>query len=243
MKSGDLKALMKVNPWTLLPAEAPYVLREDRHDLEARHSKFKTAGDLDRYGCQLQCLPDPYCGRLNASVILYTLNPGYTPPNPASPESRLNDDWWFANSQELRDAYARNYHQEPLEYPLFHLDPRFERSPGGIYWNKALREVLRHCDRKTVASNLLIVDSFPYHSCNYPKSPWRIFSQNFTWALMRAAVDRNATILILRNRTQLLDNVLSLRDYPFIRVISEQGGAITPGNMPEWPRFMKPYAM
>ena len=63
-----------MNPWLALPSRAPYVLPEDRSAVERFN---RTAAAPVRLETSL--LPEPYVGRVDAPVVLLTLNPGVSP--------------------------------------------------------------------------------------------------------------------------------------------------------------------
>lgn len=227
---------MQHNPWLKLDVNAPpYVLPEDEEAINFANNKFRLRGKFDEFGYQLQCLPDAFTGNITAPVVVITLNPGYT--RPLAAQHKANDDWWHANSPELREAYRKNFHQESMEYPLFFLNPAFRGNPGYMYWTKALRELIELCDRKRVATNLLVVEYFPYHSESYRQTV-TVPSQSFAHRLIRSAISRQAEIIVWRKEKVLLELVPELRTYPYQSVNSSMTPYLSSGNVKQWSRFV-----
>lgn len=222
------------NPWTNLPTKPPYVLAEDRDVVMAANSRL-TDAERTAFGYQLQLLPDPFIGDLKAPFVMVYLNPGYTPPSPAG--GTFNDDWWHANSAELRQAYRMNFAQEPMRYPFFFLDPQFRTNPGGKYWTERLSEVLNYCGREQLAQNLLALEFFPYHSENY-KNLCSVPSQQFTIEQIQASMERGAEILIMRAKTTLRAAVPQLGEYDYLKPKSPQSGYVSRKNVPGFDRII-----
>ncbi len=222
------------NPWTRLPKQPPYVLPEDRDAVLAANASLNEV-ERREYGYQLQLLPDPFIGDLNAPFVMIYLNPGYTPP---ATNGTFNDDWWHANSIALQDAYRNNFAQRPLRYPFFFLDPAFRNSPGGEYWNRHLRELLNYCDQGQLANNLLVMDYFPYHSKSY-KMLCTVPSQKFVIEHLRSAMERGAEILLMRSESALRKAVPQLAEYDYLRANSAQSGYVTRNNVPGFDRIIK----
>lgn len=151
--------------------------------------------------------------------MLFTLNPGYTPPT--SRDNNCNDDWWHTNSAELRAAYRSNFNEEPMHYPMFFLDPQFANNPGGRYWNAKLSGLIRECGREAVARNLVTIEFFPYHSNRF-RGGCKVPSQDFAHYQLRRAMERRAVVLIVRARAALLRAMPDLNGYPYLTVNSRQ---------------------
>jgi hypothetical protein len=191
--------------------------------MEWENERLKLGRSIAKKGLyQLQCLPLPYVGRLDAPVVVLNLNPGYTPLTAENPT--FSDDWWDEQSA-MKEAYRRNLAQEPSEYPMFFLDPALAQSPGGRYWNVALAEFLAKCGRLSVAKNLLVIESLPYHSNGYSAGPTglKLPSLAFTHHQSREAMNRNATIVMWRHRRGFESKVPELISYPYVSVRPPRG--------------------
>jgi hypothetical protein len=223
------------NPWRELPQRPDYVLPQDRDAVEAANAKNAEKAKKGpysrnawRYEYHLNLLPDPYIGNLNAPVVLFSLNPGYTRKAPH--DGNCNDDWWHSNSVELREAYRRNFNEEWSTYPMFFLDPIFSDNPGGRYWSHKLRELVETCGREKVAQNLVTIEFFPYHSNRF-HGGCAVPSQEFARYQMRRAMARNAVVLIVRAETALLAAIPELRKYPYLPVNSPASGCVSTNNV------------
>ena len=224
------------NPWRKLPAAPDFVLPGDRAAIEAANLKnARRKHNAWRYHYHLELLPVPYIGNLDAPVVLFTLNPGYTPAKRG--DGNCNDDWWYAHSAELHDAHRGNFHERALPYPMIFLDPKFADHPGGRYWTARMRDLIDACGRKRVATNLLIVEFFPYHSnkfaggCSVP-------SQRFAIYQIERAMDRKAVIVIVRAKRRLLRAVPSLARYDYVTVKSPASGYVSRRNVPGFQRIV-----
>lgn len=172
------------NPWTDLPATAPYVLPTDRPQVES-FNRSRMATEERRL--RLDVLPEPYIGRIDAPVVLLNINPGYTP-----------EDVRFTNDEYARDQWRRNVLHQPADYPFYPLDPKLEWTPTAHWWTRRLRSLLAEVDRQAIANALLCIEYFAYHSCRDPHFPGEVPSQAYSFALVDQAIDRGATILIMR---------------------------------------------
>ena len=56
--------------------------------------------------------------------------------------------------------------------------------------------------------------------------------------LIRQAIARNATILVMRKEKALLDAVPELSGYPYLRANSPMSGYVSQGNVPEFERLV-----
>lgn len=114
------------NPWTDLPSRAPYILPSDREPIERFNAM---AGEGVRIRPEL--LPEPFLGAPTASVVLLSLNPGFS-----------NDDALAHAREEFVQACRRNLAHHASDYPFLYLDPRFSDTPGGYWWTIRLRHYL-----------------------------------------------------------------------------------------------------
>ena len=60
-----------MNPWPALSYEPPFVLHEDLHPVLQFNARA-----TGRTRLELDLLPEPFVGRVEAPVVLLTLNPG-----------------------------------------------------------------------------------------------------------------------------------------------------------------------
>jgi hypothetical protein len=187
------------SPWVHLPSTAPFVLAEDRLSVD-------TFNKLNRkrpsWRIRTELMAEPFVGRVDAPLVILALNPGFS-----------RRDAHAHARPEFRSAVRRCISAEPAAYPFFHLDPAL-RGPGADWWNLALKELLdREYDRAVLARSILCLEFFPYHSISFAHGHLRLPSQEYTFSLLRAAIARNAPIIVTRGFSHWTGAVPELAAY------------------------------
>jgi hypothetical protein len=185
------------NPWHKLPLEQPYVLPEDKADVEQFNFR---RGSKDDFKIRLEILPEPYLGRPNSPVVVLNLNPGFN-----SKDSKQHAEPRFA---EL--SRGNLLHREAM-YPFYLLDPTIDRT---FWWEKKLKDLIREFSQQIVSNNVLCVEFFPYHSRKFKNCGRVLHSQQYSFWLVRQAIQRDAVILIMRSERRWLDQIPELESYP-----------------------------
>ena len=121
-------------------------------------------------------LPEPFLGRRDAPVVLLNLNPGYSPEGP-----RIHSDPSFAA------RVRRNLCHLPAEYPFYLLDPAIT-GPGRDWWEPKLRQLIGQVGRQVVATGVLCIEYFPYHSRRFRHRRLPLPSQQYSFSLVREAL-------------------------------------------------------
>ena len=95
---------MDTNPWLLLPTEPPYVLPEDREEVE----KFNcTPGRNPDHVLRVnELLPEPFIGAKDAPVLLLSNNPG------------LGDNICHRQADDFRTAMLNNLRHIETDWPF-----------------------------------------------------------------------------------------------------------------------------
>lgn len=208
------------NPWTALPASAPFVLPSDVTAVTAFNDR---RAESDCTHLRLGLLPEPFLGRPDAPIVLLRAGPGFTP-----------DDIHFTDHDGGREVWRRNVLHQPLEYPFYPLDPALAWAEHAMWWRRKLRRVLARFDERTVANNLLSIGAVPYHAYRYRGSSPVLPSQRYSLDLVERAIDRDALILMSNTVRYWLDAVPRLHGYPHLHIARvARGGHITPGYYPE----------
>ena len=209
--------LAPVNPWSALPLVPPYALESDRPILERFNQTARP-----EHVIHLDLLPEPYLGAPDAPVVLLGLNPGF------APEDRVpHADPTF---QSLSRAQLS---QAPSPYPFLLLNPTVE-APGRRWWEAKLARLLEACGRERVARGVLCVEYFPYHSHRFAHAKIRVPSQAYSFSLVRAALRREALIVLLRAERLWLATLPELATYPrLFRLRSRQNVILSAVNCPE----------
>lgn len=186
------------NPWRSLRLEAPYVYDADTTAIDAfnRHAK-------PEHCIQTDVLPEPFIGSTDAPIVLLSLNPGF-------------DDHAYLTyaDRHTRDVWRKNVLHEPLDYPFYFLDPQFCHSGGARWWTKKLKEPVQVGGAQAVARNILCIEYFPYPSRKFKSMGILLESQWYGFALAEQAIDRNAVIVVMRNKNGWGNAVPRLMDYP-----------------------------
>lgn len=204
------------NPWSRLPGSAPFVLAEDRALIEAFNVRARGEHRID-----LTSLPEPFLGRHDAPVVVLGLNPGWS----------SEDTGWHVDPEFIWRSRA-NLEQSALSHPFFLLDPALD-APGSRWWRRVLRRPIEDAGSAAVAHRLLCIEYFPYHSQRYGARVPRLPSQEFGFELVRAAIEREAVIVVMRSARLWEAAVPELVNYGRrFKLVNVQNVALSPGNCP-----------
>jgi hypothetical protein len=204
-----------MNPWLSLPHSPPFVLPEDAPNVSEFNARARPPHHL-----HLEIVPEPYLGNPTAPVVLLGLNPGFSDTDvPVHEDPRFNG------------AARANLRHEHPEYPFYLLDPALP-SPGQRWWLQRLRKFIEAAGLRAVASNVFVMEIHGYHSRQFA-SQLSLPSQRYTKALVRAAIERGARIVLMRGKRVWEELVPELRSAPVSIVRNVQNPSISPGNLPE----------
>lgn len=205
------------NPWQLLPENQPYILEEDRIVIEQFNLRAKPEHHI-----HLDLLPEPFLGNPNAQIVLLGLNPGYSA---ADVDDYKHPEFISSNRQNL-------IHAEEI-YPFYLLNPKFCFAGGYKWWTKKLRPLISKVEQEKLASNILCVEFFPYHSLKYHYAA-RCPSQAYSFYLVQKAIERQALIIAMRSSVLWKRVVTDLSNYSnFYRLNSPQNVIVSQNNCPE----------
>jgi hypothetical protein len=189
------------NPWIKLPSSAPYVLPSDMSLLQAFNTTVSVKHQYD-----LSLFPEPFFGKASASVVVLTLNPGWS-PNDAGTHAQPA----FA----LQSRHSLNRQLAP--YPFLHLQPN-SNTPGSVWWRSRARELIDEVGFDAAAKGISCVQLMPYHSPEYSTRSPRLPSQIYSFNLVRSAIQRGAEIVIMRSRALWYSAIPELRDYTHLHI-------------------------
>jgi hypothetical protein len=210
-----MEAKAQANPWVCLPSAPPYILPEDVELIKEFNLSAK-----EKYQVRWDISPEPFLGNPNAPVVLLSGNPGY---NDKDPE-------WHGDPTFATRSRGNLLHRQS-DYPFYLLDPTIKRT---AYWEKGLKRLIALSEdsgQRLVANRVLCVEFFPYHSKRFKHGKLRLPSQDYSFGLVKQAVQRNAVILLLRCRKLWFAAVPELSSYPRCYVArSWQNSAISPRN-------------
>jgi hypothetical protein len=172
------------NPWRSLRMEAPYVYEADRPAVDA----FNTQAGED-HCIHTDLLPEPFLGSKDAPIVLLNLNPGFD-----------ERDYLTYEHPDALDAWRKNAVHEPLAYPFYLLDPQFSHAGGARWWREKLKEPIQIAGAHAVANMILCIEYFPYHSRKFKPMHRLVETQQYSFALVNQAIDRNAVIVLMRGK-------------------------------------------
>ena len=119
---------------------------------------------------------------------------------------------------------------DSVEYPFYYLDPA-EHGPGTKWWCRAAGALMKESSRAALARELSSLEFFPYHSRSFGHAHLRLPSQEYTFGLLRKAIERGAVILLTRGESLWRGAVPELAGYPnCFRVKSWRSASISPRN-------------
>ena len=179
------------NPWTEFqnnPKQDYLILEADKLVVD----KFNETAN-EKFRIHTEIMPAPFMGNvLEAQVLLLLLNPGYDEEEERKNYYNLYRHYW--------ENEIQHKHSIP-DLPLFCLEDSYINFSD--YWQKRLNHLIKATSKEKVAKNVAIVQYFPYHSKKFKLIPKRILednlvSQKYNFYLIEKAIERNATIIILR---------------------------------------------
>lgn len=200
------------NPWHDL--KPLYVLPEDFAAI-AHHRNYSNL--------RLDTLPDQVIGGLdNAEVVFLLLNPGFddkdTTVNLALPE------FVEANRRNLTDPYGS---------PFYYFSGGLEATGGYIWWARILKPLIKAgVTEAMLRDKIIAIEYFPYHSKSYKNLPV-VPSQRYAFNLVREAIRRQKTIIIMRSPKLWLEAVPELVDYSYMTLNSWLNVTVSPKNLGE----------
>ena len=194
------------NPWIEFqnnPKQDYLVLEADKSVVDM----FNKTAD-EKFRIHTEIMPAPFMGNvLDAPILLLLLNPG------------------FDEEEERKDYYNlyRHYWENEIQHkhsitdlPLFCLEDNYVNFSN--YWHKKLNHLILATSKEKVAKSIAMVQLFPYHTKKYKTIPKKILtghlkSQEYNFHLVQKAIERNATIIILRGRKLWYGAIPQLENY------------------------------
>ena len=204
-----------MNPWTNIPTEPEFVLAIDEPEIAAFNRSARPEHTI-----HTTLVPEPFLGSPEAPVVLLNLNPGFS-----------EDDILLHDLPAFRRAALDNLRHEHLACPFYLLDPDLPISPGRQWWERKLRPLIGAAGWRNVVSRLLVLELHGYHSRRFSRR-LTVPSQAYTRQLLRAAIDRDARIVVMRGRRLWEASVPELVEAAFVvQVRSVQNPVISETNL------------
>lgn len=218
---------LPANPWDSLSPSESLVLPSDRLAIEVYNERAQERGH-ERYLIHTNLIPEPFFGPFDASVVVLLMNPGVS-----EQDTQAHAD---PGLRERLLANLRRGDPEERQQPHVHLAADLAH-PGAVWWGDAVNRLTREdvddrrLTRERIASRLLAVQFFPYHSRRFDHGLLRLPSQDFSFALVRRAIARDA-LIIMRGAKYWLGAVPELARHPAVALLNAPiNAALTPGKI------------
>lgn len=164
-------------------------------------------------------MPGPFIGNPKAPVIVLALNPGWSPQDRAANRNKVF-------RMHVRAMLVHRF----LGRPFYALDGDPQR-PGAKWWRRNLKQVLSAVSEEHVAKNLCCLEYFPYHSKSFGHAAVRLPSQEYTFALLRNAIKRDAVVVMTRGARLWYGAVPELAGYRhLVRTVNARSASLSPRN-------------
>lgn len=200
------------NPWTGLPKEPDYVLEEDEPYVRA----FNRAQTKEKSELDLSLIPEPFLGpREGAPLVLLLLNPGKTDQS-----RRLH-----------RSSYAERLRANLSDDAEGQRHLGLQSDARSDWWRRRFSAVLKEGhELKGLSRKVLSVEFHGYYSRSRSLLPVTLPSQRYGFWLVESAIERRATIVILRG--ERLWSVAVPRLHGRCVVASNpRAGSVSPANL------------
>jgi hypothetical protein len=205
-----------MNPWPALGQEPPFVLPDDREVIVQFNARA-----TERTRLELDLLPEPFVGRLDAPVVLLTLNPGVS-----------DGDFALHNDPAFRDRIRACHRQDKVAWPYYYLAPEVT-GPGARWSARVLGPLIRELSLGAVSRGVALFEYLPYHSRGFGHARLEVASQAFTMAAVRVSIASAAAIFITRGAKLWSTAIPELVGHPHLFTTrSTQNIVISPRNCP-----------
>jgi hypothetical protein len=198
----------------VLPADRPHVEAFNQQNAGSANAKYR----LDT-----RLMPEPFGGNRQAKLVLLNRNPGLSSGDP-----RVHHD-----NQRYVAALRANLGSAADSHQAVGLLPEFKQTPAGRWCRERCFKALinRSHAPEDLARKILSVEFHGYHSQQWRPIGFTLPSQHYGFWLVRRAMARRATIVIMRGQRDWEVAVPELQDYEG-RVIphSFRSAAISEGN-------------
>jgi hypothetical protein len=189
-----------LNPWQAVNESPPYVVADDLPYIEAFNA---TLAPESPHRIELDLPPSPIHGFHDSPVVILEANPLWSP---GAVEAYGNPAWVRIALDELHTAQGSRFHA---------LEDAWAGNQGGRWWRDCLAGVHRAgYSYESLATKVLSVDFHGYFSKKWTGLPVTLPSQHFGFSLVRSAMDRGATVVLMRAARHWKVAVPGLATYP-----------------------------
>lgn len=207
------------NPWLGFKYSSEMI-----HPIDEEAVRYHNKTSKIDYQFLLHLAPEPWIGNLNGNLFVLYSNPGAT---------RENVKKIFQPKHEIvMRKTISNLNQTIIDYPHFHLDPALAGTEGGVWFNQRYKWLINETSRESLARNLVTCELAPYHSLKWKIPKFMPPTQEFTYSIIRKAVERDAVILLARTPKIWLSKIPQLVKYPRVFRPNSINASISPNNYP-----------
>jgi len=189
------------NPWKKLDETKDGSIVADEDKTAIGHLRFSH-------------LPQPYMGDPSrAKIFMLYGSPSVPDDMGGLSQSDFNRDHkkFILNSLDFDSSENRK-----KDYPLYALDPAFEKYSIYKWWSNRLRHLITKSGlaSKIVSEKLFVAQYFPYFLENPDVNDIPILkSQKYIFNLVEEAIEAEKTILIVNNRNEWYNAIANLTTY------------------------------
>jgi hypothetical protein len=217
------------NPWVQIPESGDFVLPEDRdlvyafnaaveNDSKRYQLTQKRRTDILNKRLDLTLPPNPFAGLHEAPLVVLLANPG------------VHDDDIIQkvpeNAKLLLDSL-----KSPGGSPMIWLTDKGQHLSPSQWWQKRTKELQDIVGgAEALSRKMLVVELHGYHSVEW-SPPIRNFpSQNYSFELVEAAIERNVPIIIGKCSNHWLASVPRLGNHEKLLTLSSTRQASLSSN-------------
>lgn len=200
-----------LNPWE------SHLLNESIHELDKPYIEaYNRNTRVEDYKIETELLqPIPYLGNPEAKVIWLLANPGLS----------ATDSMYSPLTAKV--AHESRLHINKTIYPLL---SELDENPGLLWMKSKLSPLIRDVGLETVAHNLFIAEFHPYHSKQYAQIPYTLPTQQYTFDLVKNAVQSGALVIIGRLAKEWKIALPELEHADLLEPSSIRNAVISPKN-------------
>lgn len=216
-KNEFLARFPNANPWRRLPANPPFVLPEEKAEVEAFNDKTRRAGH--DHVLNLDLIPVPFVGAPDAPVIFLGNIAG-------AGDENYRD---YERNPSYASRLRKNLLHENEEFPFLMMDPRPETLRSHKeWWSVRLKHLLDSFGNGVKAESILAraimtIEYFPYRSLSddYRHDSLSLPSQDYCRLLVMNAMKNEAVIVVRYGRSRWFDAVRGLKNYSHLLLLKE----------------------
>jgi hypothetical protein len=149
--------------------------------------------------------PFPYLGNPDAPVLVLLANPG---------KSKSEEKKSFSYSVKKLELHKQNLLHIGTEDFALRLDSPKDRSLESPYFKPRTAKLVEATSLQAVANKVFFINFHGYHSRSWYPIPFTFYTQNYSFHLVKRAINIGCQIVMSRNTTGWLTAIPELVSYP-----------------------------